>query len=75
MWKLTKQYLKDLWKLLWSKTEIDEKAVAMIYEVKNRYKLTTKELNDVAEAIREVGDQIGDISSAVKGKKRRGRKK
>ena len=48
MWKLTKQYLKDVWVLLWSKTEIDEKAVAMIYEVKNRYKLTTKELSDVA---------------------------
>ena len=49
MWKLTKQYLKDVWVLLWSKTEIDEKAVAMIYEVKNRYKLTTKELSDVAK--------------------------
>ena len=75
MWKLTKQYLKDVWILLWSKTEIDEKAVAMIYEVKNRYKLTTKELSDVAKAIREVGNQIGDIDDAVKGKKRKGRKK
>lgn len=75
MWKLTKQYLKDVWALLWSKTEIDEKAVAMIYEVKNRYKLTTKELSDVAKAIREVGNQIGDIDDAVKGKKRKGRKK
>ena len=74
MWKLTKQYLKDVWVLLWSKTEIDEKAVAMIYEVKNRYKLTTKELSDVAKAIREVGNQIGDIDDAVKGKKRKGRK-
>ena len=75
MWKLTKQYIKDVWALLWSKTEIDEKAVAMIYEVKNRYKLTTKELSDVANAIREVGNQIGDIDDAVKGKKRKGRKK
>ena len=75
MWKLTKQYLKDVWALLWSKTEIDEKAVAMIYEVKNRYKLTTKELSDVAKAIREVGNQIGDIDDAIKGKKRKGRKK
>ena len=75
MWKLTKQYLKDVWVLLWSKTEIDEKAVAMIYEVKNRYKLTTKELSDVAKAIREVGNQIGDIDDAIKGKKRKGRKK
>jgi hypothetical protein len=75
MWKLTKQYLKDVWILLWSKTEIDEKAVAMIYEVKNRYKLTTKELGDVARAIREVGNQIGDIDDAIKGKARKGRKK
>jgi len=74
MWKLTKQYLKDVWALFWSKTEIDEKAVAMIYEVKNRYKLTTKELSDVARAIREVGNQIGDIDDAIKGKSRKGRK-
>ena len=75
MWKLTKQYLKDVWVLLWSKTSIDEKAVATIYEIKNRYKLTTKELSDVAKAIREVGNQIGDIDDAVQGKKRKGRKK
>ena len=27
MWKITKQYLIDVWKLLWSKTSIDEKAI------------------------------------------------
>jgi len=75
MWKLTKQYLKDVWSLLWSKTSIDEKALATLKEIKKRYKLTAKELNDVAKAIKEVGNQIGDIDDAVKGKARKGRKK
>ena len=75
MWKLTKQYLKDVWALLWSKTTIDEKAIATVKEIKKRYKLTAAELSDVAKAIKEVGNQIGDIDDAVKGKQRKGRKK
>ena len=75
MWKLTKQYLKDLWTLLWSKTEIDEKVIATVKDVKKRYKLTMLELEDVAKAIREVGNQLGDIDNAVKGEERKGRKK
>tara|TARA_R110002124_G_scaffold47138_2_gene140632 strand:- start:206 stop:439 length:234 start_codon:yes stop_codon:yes gene_type:complete len=74
MWKLTKQYLIDVWNLLWSKTNIDEKAIATVKEIKKRYKLTAKELQDVAKAIKEVGDQIGDIPDAIKGKARSGRK-
>mgnify|MGYP006156879163 FL=1 len=74
MWKLTKQYWIDVWNLLWSKTNIDEKALATVKEIKKRYKLTAKELKDVAKAIIEVGDQIGDIPDAVKGKARSGRK-
>ena len=31
MWKLTKQYLKDVWALLWSKTEIDEKVISLLH--------------------------------------------
>ena len=42
MWKLTKQYWKDMWKALWSKTTIDEKAVATVKEIKKRYKLMSK---------------------------------
>jgi hypothetical protein len=53
MWKLTKQYLKDM----------------------KRYKLTAQELADVGAAIKEVGNQIGDIDDALKGKERKGRKK
>ena len=75
MWKLTKQYWIDVWNLLWSKTNIDEKAIATVKEIKKRYKLTTQELSDVAKAIKEVGNQLGDIDDALKGKARKGRKK
>jgi|TARA_R110002060_G_scaffold26857_2_gene36480 hypothetical protein len=74
MWKLTKQYFIDVWNLLWSKTNIDEKALATVKEIKKRYKLTAEELKDIAKAIIEVGDQIGDIPDAIKGKARSGRK-
>jgi len=74
MWKLTKQYCKDVWNYLWSKTTVDEKAIATVKEIKKRYKLTTEELKDVAKAIKEVGNQIGDIDGAMKGKARKGRK-
>ena len=74
MWKLTKEYLKDVWALLWSKTEIDEKVIATVKDVKKRYKLTMQEMQDIAKAIKEVGDQIDDIGGALKGKERKGRK-
>lgn len=74
MWKLTKQYLKDVWALLWSKTEVDEKVIATVKDVKKRYKLTMQEMQDVAKAIKQVGDQIDDIGGALKGKERKGRK-
>ena len=75
MWKLTKQYWKDMWNHIWSKTTIDEKVIAQVKEIKKRYKLTTAELADVANAIKEVGNQLGDIDDAVTGGKRRGRPK
>tara|TARA_R100000234_G_C4984547_1_gene172593 strand:+ start:646 stop:879 length:234 start_codon:yes stop_codon:yes gene_type:complete len=74
MWKLTKQYIKDVWNLLWSKTSIDEKAISTVKEIKKRYKLTAQELSDVAKAIKEVGNQLGDIDDAIKGEARKGRK-
>ena len=49
MWKLTKEYWKDVWVLLWSKTSVDEKAIATVKEIKKRYKLTAQELADVAK--------------------------
>ncbi len=74
MWKLTKQYWKDMWVALWSKTTIDEKAIKTVKEIKKRYKLTADELADVAKAIKEVGNQIDDIDNALKGEARKGRK-
>ena len=74
MWKLTKKYFKDLWSLLWSKTEIDEKAIAAIEEIKRRYQLTSDEVADVIKTIKEVGNQVEDIGGALKGHKRKGRK-
>jgi len=63
-----------MWKALWSKTTVDEKAIATIKEVKKRAKLTTQELQDVVKAFKEVGNQIGDIDNALKGEDRKGRK-
>jgi len=63
-----------MWNALWSKTTVDEKAIATIKEVKKRAKLTTQELKDVARALKEVGNQIGDIDNALKGEERKGRK-
>ena len=74
MWKLTKQYFKNLWVNLWSKTTIDEKAMETMAEIQKRYKLTAAELKDVAKAIKEVCNQIGDIDDAIAGKARKGRK-
>tara|TARA_R100001594_G_scaffold46382_1_gene79443 strand:- start:39 stop:275 length:237 start_codon:yes stop_codon:yes gene_type:complete len=74
MWKLTKQYWKDMWNLMWNKTTVDEKTISFIQEVKRRGRLTTQELKDVVKALKQVGDQIGDIDDAIKGKKRKGRK-
>jgi replication initiation and membrane attachment protein DnaB len=74
MWKLTKEYWKDMWNYIWSKTSVDEKAIATIKEIKKRYKLTAQELKDVADAVKEVGNQLGDIDDALKGKARKGRK-
>lgn len=70
-----KKYVKDAWIWVWGKTEVDEKALAAVAEVKRRYKLTTAELKDVAKALKEVGNQIGDIDDAIAGKERKGRKK
>ena len=74
MIEIIKKFGKDVWVYLWGKTEVDEKAIAAVKEIKRRYKLTSKELKDVAKAINAVGNQIEDIPNALKGKKRKGRK-
>jgi len=42
--------------------------------VKKRAKRVKEELGDVADAVKEVGNQLKDVKSAAKGKPRRGRK-
>ena len=38
MWKLTKQYWKDMWNYMWSKTDIDEKVISTLEEIQKRYR-------------------------------------
>ena len=75
MWNKTKKYFVDMWNYVWSKTTVDEKAISTVKEIQKRYKLTAAELKDVAKAIKEVGNQLGDIDDAIAGKERKGRKK
>tara|TARA_R100000773_G_C4166579_1_gene82084 strand:+ start:279 stop:512 length:234 start_codon:yes stop_codon:yes gene_type:complete len=72
--KKIKNFFSNLWKNIWSKTTVDEKAIETAKEIKRRFNLTSQELKDVAKAIKEVGNQIGDIDDALKGKARKGRK-
>ena len=74
MIEIIKKFVKDGWNWLLGKTTVDEKAIATVKEIKRRYKLTTEELRDVAKAIKEVGNQVGDIDNALKGEERKGRK-
>tara|TARA_R110000772_G_scaffold248574_1_gene362662 strand:- start:4732 stop:5010 length:279 start_codon:yes stop_codon:yes gene_type:complete len=46
-----------------------------INEIKNRTRAVVQEIKDVGAAVKEVGNQIGDIPSAAAGKTRTGRKK
>ena len=39
MWNLTKQYFKDVWTYLWSKTTVDEIILAKAEEIKSKAKL------------------------------------
>jgi len=65
---------QDYWIKLWSKTSVDEKVRALASDLQYRYNLTASEIQDVAKALKEVGNQIGDIPGAAKGKARKGRK-
>ena len=69
-----KKILKSFWNWLKSLTTLDEKAVDLYDEVKDRAKEVKKEFKDVKKAAKEVYVQSKDIAKAVKGKKKRGRK-
>jgi hypothetical protein len=53
---------------------IEDKAKKIKNETKHRAKRIKEELADVGAAIKEVGNQIGDLPDAAKGKTRKGRK-
>jgi len=53
---------------------IEDKAKKIKAKAKHRAKRIKEELNDVGAAIKEVGNQIGDLPDAAKGKTRKGRK-
>ena len=70
-----KSLLKNFWFWLRSKTTLDEKAIDVYEEVKDRAKEIKAELKDVKKAAKNFSSQLKDVGGAVKGKKIRGRKK
>jgi len=69
-----KQLLKDFWNWLKDLTTLDEKAVEVYSEAKDRVKEVKKELKDVKKAAKNVVNQSKDVVNAVRGNKRRGKK-
>lgn len=46
MWKLTKEYWKDMWVLLWSKTTVDDIIISKAAKIKAKAKAVKKALKD-----------------------------
>lgn len=69
-----KKHLKSFWNWLRSLTTLDEQAVKLHGEAKDRLGEVIKELKDVKKAAGNVVNQSKDVVDAVKGKKKRGRK-
>jgi len=53
---------------------IEDKAIKVKEQTMHRLSRIKEELADVGAAIKEVGNQIGDLPDAAKGKTRKGRK-
>ena len=53
---------------------IEDKAIKVKEQTMHRLGRIKEELADVGNAIKEVGNQIGDLPDAAKGKTRKGRK-
>ena len=67
--------LTQFWNWLLGKTTLDEKAVEVYDEVKDRAEEMADEFKDVKKALKNVATQSKDVINASKGKKRRGRPK
>ena len=52
------------WKWAWSKTEVDDKAIAAFKEVKNRLENASDEMEDVVDALK--GKKINSNGKAKK---------
>jgi len=46
MWKLTKEYWKDVWTLLWSKTTVDEIVVAKAKSIQAKARAVKKAIKN-----------------------------
>tara|TARA_R110002020_G_scaffold117232_2_gene267959 strand:- start:47 stop:265 length:219 start_codon:yes stop_codon:yes gene_type:complete len=67
--------LTQFWNWILGKTTLDEKAVEIYDEVKDRAEEMANEFKDVKKALKNVAAQSKDVIDASKGKKRRGRPK
>ena len=67
--KKIKNYIINMWKSLWAKTEADEKAEAALEEAKNRIKAIKRELADVKLALKKAASESKDVMDAFKRKK------
>ena len=67
--------LTQFWNWILGKTTLDEKAVEIYDEVKDRAKEMANEFKDVKKSLKNVAAQSKDVIDASKGKKRRGRPK
>jgi hypothetical protein len=70
-----KKLISKFWQWILRGTTVDEKVIATAKEAKRRAGLIKEELEDVADAVKNVGKQIGDVGDAAKGNARKGRKK
>ena len=52
MWKLTKQYWKDVWTYLWSKTTVDEIILAKASDIKDKAAKLKAKAKAVKKAIK-----------------------
>jgi phage shock protein A len=66
--------LTRVWNWLWYNTNVDEKANAVVEEVKERAKQVQVEVEDVKKEIQEVKKEAKDVLDAAKGKKRKSKK-
>jgi hypothetical protein len=65
--------LQKGWNWIWSKTTVDEQAIAVVQEVKERTEDVIEEFKDVKESVQEVVQETKDVVDAAKGKPKRKR--